>query len=241
MKKVKPTRRVYGILLLFAVLMAGIQANAAKALNQAFAVMAGSVLLDKNTISYTAVLPELPVSDDGIVYLYEMQPFEYAVAPAAVPVASAPASQNPAFTLPYTEARLYTKLGLAVKSGGQNVLIANPQYIANPELLATHTKARQARPLKSEQGKDFCNMYLSENASGVIAGRYTTARGDEQRRQSGDYQSVFAGSHHADRYASSTAAALHAQRVRAGGDQCAGSGIVQSRCKLNRREFYHRE
>ncbi len=176
MKNVKSTRYVYGLVLALFVLMAGIQANAAKALNQAFAVMAGSVLLDKNTISYTAVLPELPASDDGAVYLYELQPFEYAVAPTAVPVASAPATLNPAFTLPYTEARLYTKLGLAVKSGGQNVLIANPQYIANPELLATHTKARQARSLKSEQGKDFCNLYLSENASGVIAGRYTTAQ-----------------------------------------------------------------
>lgn len=176
MKNVKSTRHVYGLVLALFVLMAGIQANAAKALNQAFAVMAGSVLLDKNTISYTAVLPELPASDDGAVYLYELQPFEYAVAPTAVPVASAPATLNPAFTLPYTEARLYTKLGLAVKSGGQNVLIANPQYIANPELLATHTKARQTRALKSEQGKDFCNLYLSENAAGIIAGRYTTAQ-----------------------------------------------------------------
>ena len=75
MKNVKSTRYVYGLVLALFVLMAGIQANAAKALNQAFAVMAGSVLLDKNTISYTAVLPELPASDDGAVYLYELQPF----------------------------------------------------------------------------------------------------------------------------------------------------------------------
>ena len=66
------------------------------------------------------------------------------VPPEAVPVASAPASLTPVFTVPYTDTRLYTKLALAVKSGGQNVLIANPQYIANPELLATHTKPRQA-------------------------------------------------------------------------------------------------
>lgn len=176
MKNVKPNRRVYGVLLILFVMMAGIQANAAKALNQAFAVAAQSVLLDKQTISYTAALSEIPVSDDGIVYLYEMQPFEYAVAPTAVPVASAPASLELAFTVPYTETRLYTKLGLAVKSGGQNVLIANPQYIANPELLATHTKARQVRALKSEQGKDFCNLYLAENTAGVMAGRYTTAQ-----------------------------------------------------------------
>ena len=176
MKKVKPNKRVYGVLFVLLVLMAGIQTNAAKALNQAFAVAAQSSLLDKKTISYTATLPEIPVSDDGIVYLYEMQPFEYAVAPTAVPAASAPASLTPAFTVPYTETRLYTKLGLAVKSGGQNVLIANPQYIANPELLAAHTKARQVRALKSEQGKEFCNLYLTENTAGVMAGRYTTAQ-----------------------------------------------------------------
>lgn len=176
MKKVKPNKRVYGVLFVLLVLMAGIQTNAAKALNQAFAVAAQSILLDKKTISYTATLPEIPVSDDGIVYLYEMQPFEYAVAPTAVPAASAPASLTPAFTVPYTETRLYTKLGLAVKSGGQNVLIANPQYIANPELLAAHTKARQVRALKSEQGKEFCNLYLTENTAGVMAGRYTTAQ-----------------------------------------------------------------
>ena len=176
MKNVKPNKRVYGVLFVLLVLMAGIQTNAAKALNQAFAVAAQSILLDKKTISYTATLPEIPVSDDGIVYLYEMQPFEYAVAPTAVPAASAPASLTPAFTVPYTETRLYTKLGLAVKSGGQNVLIANPQYIANPELLAAHTKARQVRALKSEQGKEFCNLYLTENTAGVMAGRYTTAQ-----------------------------------------------------------------
>lgn len=176
MRGKKQTKRVYGILFVLFVMVLGIQANAARALNQAFATAAGSVLVDRATIAYTATLPEIPASDDGVLYLFEMQPYEYAVAPTAVPVASAPASLTPAFTVPYTGARLYTKLGLAVKSGGQNVLIANPQYIANPELLATHTRARQARPLKSEQGKDFCNLYMSENANGVIAGRYTTAQ-----------------------------------------------------------------
>ena len=176
MRGKKQTKRVYGILFVLFVMVLGIQANAARALNQAFATAAGSVLVDRATIAYTATLPEIPASDDGVLYLFEMQPYEYTVAPTAVPVASAPASLTPAFTVPYTGARLYTKLGLAVKSGGQNVLIANPQYIANPELLATHTRARQARPLKSEQGKDFCNLYMSENANGVIAGRYTTAQ-----------------------------------------------------------------
>ena len=153
-----------------------VSASEGKALDTAFAISASSMLLDKTTISYTAVLPELPVSDDGMLYLFELQPSEYAVSPVAVPAASVPASLAPDFTLPYTEARLYTKLGLAVKSGGQNVLIAYPQYITNPELLAIYTKPRSERPLKSEQGKEFCNLNLSGNISGVLAGKYTTVQ-----------------------------------------------------------------
>lgn len=176
MRTAKSRKQIYGLLLVLLVMAVGIQANAAKALNEAFATSAGSVLLDRNTICYTAVLPEIPASDDGALYLFDMQPFEYAVAPTTAPVASAPASLTPTFTVPYTGARLYMKLGLAVKSGGQYVLIATPQYISNPELLATHTKARQARSLVSEQGKDFCNLYVSNNAPGVTAGKYTTAQ-----------------------------------------------------------------
>lgn len=176
MRKVKQPKHIYSLLLVVLVMIVGLQANAAKALNQDFATAAQSILLDKATICYTAALPEIPASDDGVLYLFEMQPYEYAVASTAVPVASAPASLTPTFTIPYTGTRLYTKLGLAVKSGGQNVLIANPQYITNPEILATHTKVRQTRALKSEQGKDFCNLFLSNNLSGVIAGKYTTAQ-----------------------------------------------------------------
>lgn len=164
------------ILLLVLFMLLGIRVNAAKALDTDFAVSASSVLTDRTTISYTAVLPEIPASDDGMLYLFELQPSEYVVSMGAVPAASAPVSLIPEFTVPYTEARLYTKLGLAVKVGGQNILIANPQYIANPELLAIYTRPRQVRPLKSEQGKDFCNLYLSGNISGVIAGSYTTAQ-----------------------------------------------------------------
>ena len=102
MRGKKQTKRVYGILFVLFVMVLGIQANAARALNQAFATAAGSVLVDRATIAYTATLPEIPASDDGVLYLFEMQPYEYAVAPTAVPVASAPASLTPAFTVPYT-------------------------------------------------------------------------------------------------------------------------------------------
>lgn len=184
MKKTKFRKLFLSLLAVMLVLTCGMQTEAAKAkkttnaraLNEAYATSAQSVLLDGATISYTAVLPGVPASDDGVLYLYELQPYEYAIAPGAVPVAAVPATASPAFTVPYTGARLYTKLALAVKSGGQNVMIASPQYIKNPELLAAHTKARQVRALNSIQGNQFCNLFLSNNINGVIAGRYTTVQ-----------------------------------------------------------------
>lgn len=178
MKKLKFVKCIYGAVFAILILVCGMQVDAASVLNQSYAKSAKSILADKSTISYSATLPGIPASDDGVLYLYDMQPFEYAVSASAIPVASAPASTNPKFTVPYTSTRLYTKLGLAVKVGGQNVLIANPQYISNPELLATHTKARKNRPLKSLSGKDFCNLLIQadSNINGVIRDGYTTVQ-----------------------------------------------------------------
>lgn len=167
---------VLALLMLLTILHMDVYADEIRTLDTSFAISASSRLSDKTTISYTAVLPWLPESDDGMLYLFELQPSEYAVSPLAEPVASAPAALTPSFSLPYTESRLYTKLGLAVKSCGQNVLIAHPQYITNPELLALYTKPRTVRSFQSEQGQEFCNLNLSGNISGVIAGDYTTVQ-----------------------------------------------------------------
>lgn len=175
MKKVKYMKSICGLLIMICMMLTDIQVNAEGESNQNIA-SAKCVLLDRNTISYEAVLSVIPVNDDGFLYLYEMQPYEYTVSLSAEPVAKAPVSLTPRFTIPFTAARLYQKLGLAIKSGGQNVLIAYPQYITNPEMLAQYTKPRQKRTLKSEQGKDFCNLNLSGNIAGVLAGKYTTAQ-----------------------------------------------------------------
>lgn len=175
MEKVKIRKRIYGLLFIICIIFTEIQVNAEGEMNQN-TTLAKCVLLDKNTISYEASLSAIPVSDDGFFYLYEMQPYEYEVSIAAEPVAKAPVSLKPKFTIPFTAARLYKKLGLAIKSAGQNVLVAYPQYITNPEILAQYTKPRQKRTLKSEQGKDFCNLNLSGNIAGVLAGQYTTAQ-----------------------------------------------------------------
>lgn len=176
MRKRKAWKHLFNLLAVIFVMMAGIQADAAKALDENFASSAQSKLLDSATISYSAVLPQVPASDDGVLYLFELQPYEYAIAPGAVPVAAVPMSQTPVIAVPYTGTRLYTKLALAVKSGGQNVMIASPQYIANPELLATHTKARQTRALNSIQGQSFMNLFMSNNLNGVMSGRFSTVQ-----------------------------------------------------------------
>ena len=47
MRDLKSKKHIYGLLLVLFVLAAGIQATAAKALNEAFAVSAQSILLDR--------------------------------------------------------------------------------------------------------------------------------------------------------------------------------------------------
>ncbi|MCM1261346.1 MAG: DUF5722 domain-containing protein [Butyrivibrio sp.] len=173
----KFSKYICGVLLVALVMVCGIKVDAAAPINQTFAKSSKSTLADKATISYTAKLPKVLSSDDGLLYLYEMQPFEYEISPSAVPIASTPTVINVNISVPYTGSRLYTKLGLAVKIDGKPVLIAYPQYISNPELLATHTRARRQRALKSEQGKDFCNLYMAaSNINGVIAGNYSTVQ-----------------------------------------------------------------
>ncbi len=164
----------FSVCLLIGIFLMGTQADAALPLNETFATSAQSVLLDKHTISYTAVLPEIPVSDDGLLYLFDMQPFEYTIAPDAVAAIAVPATLNPIFTVEYNNSRLYKKLGLAVKVNGQNVLIAYPQYISNPELLATHTRARKGRNFVSVQGKQFNNLFLSTNMNVSYPGPFST-------------------------------------------------------------------
>lgn len=176
---IKNIKSLAGILLVIVWLMSGIPVKAALPIDQNLAQATKCVLSDCNTISLIATLPEIPASDDGILYVYELQPYEYAVSMQAVPIASAPLSLTPAFSFsskgPYGS-RLYTKFVMAVKVGGQNVMISYPQYITNPELLATHTKPRKQRGKKSVQGEDFANLFISSNLPGILQGNYTTVQ-----------------------------------------------------------------
>lgn len=189
MEKFRMNKYIYGLFLLVFFLISGIKASAvAPAQDQNFASSSRSRLVDRKTINYTARLPRKPTCDDGKMYLFEMQPYEYTLASNAEPIASTALSIRPNLKVPYTEGRLYSKLVLGVKVDGQYVLITHPQYIINPELLAQNTKARKERPFHSLQGKDFCNLFMTNsNIDGVIRGNYTTAQvmnqdGDESAK-----------------------------------------------------------
>ncbi len=137
------------------------------------AVAASCLITDGNTITFTGNLSSVPASDDGVIYLYEMTCFEYAIAPGRAAIASAPASQNPVFTVSLTNesggSRLYNKFAMAVKKGGVLTIVGEPQYITNPEALATHTRPKANHSLKGLQGQTFTNLWMNGEPSEGIA------------------------------------------------------------------------
>lgn len=140
------TLKKLGLLILGVVLCANIgiiSANSAGVYNVAFATSASARLSNGATVTYTATLPSVPATDDGLIYLYALQPYEYAVSPADPVVASAPVSQTPVFSFPLN-GMICNKFALAIKSGGAITMIANGQYITNPEAAATQTRAPQS-------------------------------------------------------------------------------------------------
>lgn len=125
-------------------------------------------LIDKKTIEYFAHFSSLPASDDGMFYLYQLKTYEYAIPEGAQPVISCGLSADPVmhFALDSTAAggRLYAKFALSVVQNGKTVMLGNPQYISNPEMMATKSH-RVARPVKATQGTETTNIII--NGSGV--------------------------------------------------------------------------
>jgi len=113
-----------------------------------YATFASAKLTSAATVSYNATLTGVPASDDGMIYLYALQPYEYAVTAADVQVGVCAASASPAFTFNLKNAAgvsmICNKFAMCVKVGGQLVTLANScQYITNPEVAATRTRAPQ--------------------------------------------------------------------------------------------------
>ena len=144
-----------------------------KALDATFATAAAAQLIDGNTVAFAATLPSVPASDDGVVYVYELATYQYALDGLA-PIATVALSTNPyvTFALNHKTAntRLYSKFVAAVKVNGVMTMICQPQYITNPEILATHTHARAAHAKKGLQGVDFMNVLMHQQTQ-ILASR----------------------------------------------------------------------
>lgn len=122
-----------------------------KAAAPAPAATASAALLDKATIQLNGHFDALPASDDGVLYVYELAVYEYAIPADRAPIASIPLSADPAVTFAYNDARLYEKFAFATMQGGVPVIAASPQFISNPEVLASKNVSRPA-DVKGMQG-----------------------------------------------------------------------------------------
>ncbi len=125
--------------------------------------------VDKNgTVTYEAILSSgLFASDDGMLYLFEMAPYEYNVTADTDVIASAPQDESQTtvqFTFPVNfrqeDTRLYSKFAIGIRSGGAVHLVTEPMYITNPEALAWNTLMRYPRTKKSTQGEEFNNVFM---------------------------------------------------------------------------------
>jgi len=110
-----------------------------------------AVLLDKATIQLADHFAKVPASDDGVLYVYELAVFEYAIPADRTPIVSIPLTADPVVTFAYNNTRLYEKFAFATKQGGVPVIAGSPQFISNPELLAPKNVSRQAA-VKGQQG-----------------------------------------------------------------------------------------
>lgn len=171
-------KRIRGILLAFIgaiLLFSVIVSTKADAIyNEAFAVSASARLTNGATVKYTAALPAVPASDDGLLYLYALQPYEYAVTATDILVGTVNASTNPTFTFPLN-GMICQKFALCIKIGGVTQMIANAQYITNPELAATHTRPNQAVGFVEPYEKMVLYRVGETDLNAVLRDNYSTA------------------------------------------------------------------
>lgn len=136
-------------------------------------------LSNANTVVFSATLVSLPESDDGMMYVYALQPYEYEASSSNPVVASGPASLAPSFAFSLYDtagtSRICNKFALCVLVGGKPVTIANCQYITNPEVAATCTRARQNVGFLEPTSKMVLYRVGETNLEAVLRDNYSTA------------------------------------------------------------------
>lgn len=140
----------------------------------ALAGKTGCILVDKNTVGLSLALTSLPASDDGVLYVVKMGPFESVPSTGAIATVALQANPQATFALDASSG-LYSKYAFCVKQGGAIKVLGTPQYITNPEVLATATKPFRALPSKSTQDemKTFWNYWMDLPAGRNGAGANT--------------------------------------------------------------------
>ena len=134
------------------------------------------------TVTYAAVPDNrLPVPDDGMLYLFELDPYEYDLTSdtgviKAMKFDSSEHIWSFSFPVNFRQAdtRLYSKFAVGIKSGGALYMVTEPTYITNPEALAQNTRMRYPRSKKSTQGEEFNNLYLDGTYGPVLAWPFKT-------------------------------------------------------------------
>ncbi len=131
----------------------------------AYAGKTACVLVDSKTVGLSMALASVPATDDGVLYVVKMAPFESAPSAGAVAQVAAAANPQATFALDATTG-LYCKYAFAAKQGGALKVLGTPQYITNPEVLATATKPARTLPTKSIQGDmtTFWNYWIDTGA-----------------------------------------------------------------------------
>lgn len=107
-------------------------------------ILSCEVLPDGTQFALKGEADAFPESDDNNLYLLAMKTYEDAVPEDAVPIARA--EKKTSFMLKAdildntADSRLYSKFVVAVKKDGKYEVLSTPQYITNPEALASYSE-----------------------------------------------------------------------------------------------------
>lgn len=154
-------------------------ANAGGLLPVTYTASQSCRLTSAQTVSFSATLTVVPPTDNGLIYLYQLQPYEYAATATDPVIGSAPISMNPSFNFSLYDAagqsRICKKFALCIYSGGVLTTIGNAQYITNPEIAATHTRPLQNIGFVEPYEKMVLERVDETNVLAVAIDNYSTA------------------------------------------------------------------
>ena len=107
-------------------------------------------LLDRTRVSLKVPFATAPASEDGQLHIYQLAPYQYSL-DGALEVATIPSTADASAEFGMGNGAvpgLYCKYVFAAIQGGTAVMQNEPQYITNPEILATNTRPRVSYPKK---------------------------------------------------------------------------------------------